>query len=298
MITNTNTNKPLPVSTLRPALLTALEAAGPNGLRAVDARRAAVACAGGDPDRDGHNVPMHDSTVRGLIEPVARGVYRITDAGRAALAGAALPPAPRTTATVVTAPAPVDEAPTMARAEEPAAEAPVAEVAEAAPVVGTAPAPVKHRLKVANAPVANAPAVDVPEWLADEGIRALAIEATECFGAWAAKSGECGRCPLAGWCRNAKAATLALLASKLNTDTPATPAPVTAPVAKLDAAVGAANAPDAPRAAVDPALAGTRLKATHDGVCAVSGRPIAKGDAVRYVAGVGVVHLDVEVPAK
>jgi hypothetical protein len=30
----------------------------------------------------------------------------------------------------------------------------------------------------------------------------------------------------------------------------------------------------------------------------VSGRPIAKGDAVRYVAGVGVVHLDVEVPAK
>jgi hypothetical protein len=294
-MTTNNNEKPLATSILRPALLAALEAAGPNGLRAVDARRAAVEKAGGTFDRDASNVPMHDTAARGLIENVSRGVYRITDAGRAVLAGGALP-ASRKADAAPGAPVGDTPVPTMARADDtpaPTVESPAPTVVT---VVDDTPAPAKRRLKVANAPAA--PAVDVPAWLHDEGIRALAVEATECFGAWAAKSGECGRCPLAGWCRNAKAATLALLASKLNTDTPATPAPVTAPVAKLDAAVGAANAPDAPRAAVDPALAGTRLKATHDGVCAVSGRPIAKGDAVRYVAGVGVVHLDVEVPAK
>lgn len=283
-------------------ILNALVAAGGTA-KGGDVLRTVLTTLGGDPGVKGHynsvNSAKFDLKQRGLLEDAGHGTWRITDAGRDVAAGAPMPSAPRKTAPGAGAPAtevasaPADEAPTMARAEEPAAEAPVAEVAEAAPVVGTAPAPVKRRLKVANAP-----AVDVPEWLADEGIRALAIEATECFGAWSAKSAECGKCPLAGWCRNAKASTLALLAAKLTTETPAAPEAVKPSVAKLDAAVGAANAPEAPRAAVPEALAGVRLKATHDGVCAVSGRPVVKGDAVRYVAGVGVIHLDVEVPAK
>lgn len=293
-MTNKTNEKPLPTSTLRPALLTALEAAGPNGLRAVDARRAAVTCAGGDVARDAHNVPMHDSTARGLIELAgARGVYRITDAGRAVLAGGALPAAVKAAdATPATDPTP-DAAATMARAEEPAA-APVAEAPEAPAAdvpAPEAPAPVaaKRRLKVANAPAA-----DVPAWLNDDDIRALAVEATECFGAWAAKSGECGKCPLAGWCRNAKAATLTLLASKLSTETPAAPAPVTASVAKLDAAVGAANAPSAAKAAPD---AGMTLKARVDGICAASGRPIKAGDSIRYLPGFGLYHADETPPS-
>jgi hypothetical protein len=278
----------------RTTLLNALVETSPRPGKELDALVKAAGCTAGQ-----LNGACRDLKLWGLMFQPSRGMYSITEVGRTVAARATLPAAPRKVATV--AEATVAEAPTMARAEETAAEAPVSETAPAAetpavetPAVETAPA--KRRLKVANAPAV--PAVEVPEWLADEGIRALAIEATDCFGAWSAKSAECGKCPLAGWCRNAKASTLALLASKLATETPAAPEGVKPSVAKLDEAVGAANAPDAPRAAVPEALAGVRLKATHDGVCAVSGRPVSKGDAVRYVAGVGVVHLDVEVPAK
>jgi hypothetical protein len=292
MTTNKTNEKPLPTSTLRPALLTVLEAAGTNGLRAVDARRAAVTCAGGDVARDAHNVPMHDSTARGLIELAgARGVYRITDAGRAVLAGGALPVAvkaadatPETPETPETDPTP-DAAATMARAEEPA-DAPVAEEPAA---------PAKRRLKVANAPAPVTP-VDVPAWLSDDEIRAMVVENSECFGAWSARSNECGRCSLAGWCRNAKASTLALLASKLSTETPANPGAVSPAVAKLDGAVGAANAPDASRTA-PPTDGRLTMKARHDNVCAVTGRPIKVGDAVKYAPGVGMYHASETLPA-
>ena len=300
---NKTNEKPLPTSTLRPALLTVLEAAGPNGLRAVDANRAAVTCAGGDVARDAHNVPMHDSKLRGLIEIAgARGVYRITDAGRAVLAGGALPSAVKAAkaadANPATDTAADDAEATMARAEEPAA-VPVTPLTPVTEEPAEEPAPAKRRLKVANAPAANVPAANVPAanvpaWLNDDDIRALAVEATECFGAWAAKSGECGKCALAGWCRNAKAATLTLLASKLSTETPAAPSPVTASVAKLDAAVGAANAPSAAKAAPD---AGMTLKARVDGICAASGRPIKAGDSIRYLPGFGLYHADETPPS-
>ena len=297
-MTNKTNEKPLPTSTLRPALLTVLEAAGPNGLRAVDATRAAVTCAGGDVARDAHNMPMHDSKLRGLIEIAgARGVYRITDAGRAVLAGGALPSAVKAVkaadANPATDTAADDAEATMARAEEPAAVpvAPVAPVTEEP----AESAPAKRRLKVANAPAPVTP-VDVPAWLSDDEIRAMVVENSECFGAWSARSNECAKCSLAGWCRNAKASTLALLASKLTTETPDHPGAVSAAVAKLDGAVGAANAPDASRTA-PPTDGRLTMKARHDNVCAVTGRPIKVGDAVKYAPGVGMYHASETLPA-
>ncbi len=295
----TTTNKPLPTSTLRPALLAALSDAPGGVLTSGEATRRTVEACNGDLARDSHNVAnaRFDAKARGLVDDAGRGLWRITDAGRAVVSGAPLPAAAKRDnppAKQDATPAATGESPELKRSEEPAPEARGEVLTEvdasaklqAARLEAAAPAP-KRRLKVANAPAA--PAVDIPEWLADDDIRAMAVESTECFGAWAAKASECGKCALAGWCRNAKASTLALLASKLTTETPAAPAPVKPSVAKLDEAVSTANAPEAPRAATsDPG--GLTMKARHDGVCAVSGRPIKVGDAVRYKAGLGIYH--------
>ena len=311
------TNK-ISQSTTQFALLRALSAA-PNGALPADAAvDAALKELGGDTADKSHRTAVGNGKwnlkSRGCVADPARGTWAITALGREALASGTLPPQDRDrylgapkprnagTATAPTpdepAATPAGDSPAMARAEEPAAApeapAPVAEAPEAPAPVAEAPVAAKRRLKVANAPAADAPAADVPAWLNDDDIRALAVEATECFGAWAAKSGECGKCPLAGWCRNAKAATLTLLASKLSTETPAAPAPVTASVAKLDAAVGAANAPSAAKAAPD---AGMTLKARVDGICAASGRPIKAGDSIRYLPGFGLYHADETPPS-
>jgi len=304
------TNK-ISQSTTQFPLLRAL-AGAPNGELAVDAAvDAALKELGGDPADKAHRTAVGngkwDLKARGIVSDPTRGTWAITDLGREALASGTLPPQdrdkylgapkPRKAGTAPTpdepAATPAAEPPAMARAEEPAA-APEAPAPEAPAPEAPAPVAAKRRLKVANAPAANAPAADVPAWLNDDDIRALAVASTECFGAWAAKSGECGKCPLAGWCRNAKAATLTLLASKLSTETPAAPSPVTASVAKLDAAVGAANAPSAAKAAPD---AGMTLKARVDGICAASGRPIKAGDSIRYLPGFGLYHADETPPS-
>lgn len=311
------TNK-ISMSTTQFPLLRALSAA-PNGALAADeATAATLADMGGDA-----NVPAHRTAVgngkfdlkaRGLVADPARGTWSITDRGRDALASGTLPTpdrdkylgtpvvrGPRTNSpttavqvTVVT-PAPTpDPTATMARAEEPAATV-IEEPADALVVEEPAPAPAKRRLKVANAPAPVTP-VDVPAWLSDDEIRAMVVENSECFGAWSARSNECGRCSLAGWCRNAKASTLALLASKLSTETPANPGAVSPAVAKLDGAVGAANALDASRTA-PPTDGRLTMKARHDNVCAVTGRPIKVGDAVKYAPGVGMYHASETLPA-
>lgn len=259
------------------------------------------------------NNAKFDLKQRGCIADAGHGLWSLTGTGRAVLAGADLPPIVRetrgtpvgevlkpvatgevltevrkpraakaSTGEVLTEvrPAPVEAAPAPVEAPVEAVPVPV----EEAPVEA-APAAPKRRLKVAAA--APAP-VEVPEWLHDDAIRGAVIESSECFGAWSAKSSECGKCALAGWCRNSKASTLVLLASKLTTETPASPAPVAAPVAKLDAAVSTANAPEANREA--PKESGT-MRAPFDGLCAETGRPIKKGDAVRYVRGKGLVLL-------
>lgn len=299
------TNK-ISQSTTQFPLLRALAGAARGELPADAAVDAALKELGGDPADKVHRTAVGNGKwelkKRGCAADAARGVWAITELGRKALADGVLPPkdrdkylaAPVTrggAAAEKSAPAPAPRerpAQEMKRAEEPAAPVETAPVAESAPVAE--PAPAKRRLKVANAPAPSN--VEVPAWLDDADIRALAIESTECFGAWSARSNECGRCPLAGWCRNAKASTLALLATKLTTETPATPEPVKASVAKLDEAVGAANAPDAPRTSPPENLGGLSMKARHEGVCAVSGRPIREGDSIRYTPGVGLYHAN------
>ena len=189
---------------------------------------------------------------------------------------------------------PADTSTELAKAEDalvPAVDVTVAVDPEtAAPVaVVETPAPVapKRRLKVADAPAAP---VTVPEWLSDPEIRGAVIENQDCFGAFSAKSPACGECALAGFCRNAKAAQLDLLARKLLVSNPLVNTPVAAPVAKLDAAVSAVLDPNAPRAPANPT--GGTIKATYDGVCGVTGREIKKGMAVRYVQGKGMVLAD------
>jgi hypothetical protein len=189
--------------------------------------------------------------------------------------------------TPVVEPAPVVDLPAPVTVEAAPVEAPAPVTVETAPVepVEAAPATApKRRLKVATA----VPAVVVPEWVQDESLRTMVVESTECFGLWSAKATGCGECVLAGWCRNAKAATLEVLAGKIKTETPATPEPVTKTVATLDAEVGKGLSPDAARTAPKPEE-GFTIKATHDTVCGVTGAPIRKGDAVRYVRGTGLV---------
>ena len=240
------------------------------------------------------NNAKFDLKARGCLADAGHGLWSLTNGGRAVLAGADFPPLPAKGGDA-------EVKPVKAKSDKPKGEtlievlkpAPVEAPVEAAPVpvveapVEAAPAPVeaapKRRLKVAGA--APAP-VEVPEWLNDEMIRGAVIESSECFGAWSAKSNECGKCALAGWCRNAKAATLTLLATKITTETPATPEKVSAPVAKLDAAVSTANAPDATR---ETPKEGGVMRAPFDGICSETGRPIKKGDAVTYIRGVGLV---------
>jgi hypothetical protein len=129
--------------------------------------------------------------------------------------------------------------------------------------------------------------VVVPEWLKDDGLRGMVIETSDCFGAYSAKAQPCGECPLAGWCRNMKASTLTLLASKLQTAKPEAPEPVSKATAKLDAAVSAANSPSAPRVPSKPE--GSVMRAPNDTTCSKTGKAIAKGDKVVYVRGLGIV---------
>ena len=141
----------------------------------------------------------------------------------------------------------------------------------------------KRRLKVA----AVLPPVAVPEWYAEDAIRGMVIESSDCFGAWSAKSSACGECTLAGWCRNAKAAALTLLATKIKVVDPNAPTPVTDAVANLDGAISAANAPTATRTVPNPV--GDILTAAYDCLCGETGKPIKKGDRVRYIRGKGLV---------
>ena len=274
---------------------------------------AVLAIVGGDPtlthDINAVNNARHDLMKKGLVgDGSVRGEWVLTDAGLAVHGGAPMPKgpgrstpkapkapkadAPAAATDAATDPAPAVETPAntsseLAKAEDsagvaietPAAETPAAETP-------AAPAP-KRRLKVADAPAA---AVVVPEWLADPEIRGAVIENQDCFGAFSARSTACGECALAGFCRNAKAAQLDLLARKLVVANPLVNTAVAAPVAKLDAAVSAVLDPNAPRTPANPT--GGTIKATYDGVCRVTGKEIKKGMAVRYVAGKGMVLAD------
>jgi hypothetical protein len=304
---------PISQGTVRPYILASLVAHGGEA-HATVVTEEALRDVGGDPQNASHRQTVanarHDLKGRGcVVDGAKRGCWAITDAGRAAHGGAPLPPyvkaAKPAGATLVevfaetpetelskadtTPEAPVEVAPaTEAPVEVAPAPVEVAPVVETPVVEASSPAPAsKRRLKVA-APV---PAVPVPEWYSDEGLRAMVIESAECFGAWAARSAECGQCTLAGHCRNAKAASLVLLATKIRLDEPVAPgpSPVAESVAKLDETLGAANAPDAARTAPKPEEEGFTLQASFDTVCAMTGAPIKQGQTVRYVKGKGLV---------
>ena len=309
-------------------LILAALAAAPNRTAQGSAVRVAVlAQVGGDPTLT-HDIncvgnARHDLMKKGLVgDGSVRGEWVLTDLGLAVHEGAPMPKgpgrsapkAPKTKADAAPAQDTAGETPDPAPAVETCVAWPLAELARAedstvpavdvtvavTPDTGTpvavveTPAPVtqapKRRLKVADA----APAVVLPEWLNDPEVRGAVIENHDCFGAFAAKSAACGECALAGFCRNAKAAQLDLLARKLTTanpiTAPAVAAAVSAATAKLDAAVSAVLDPNAPRVAVNPT--GGTIKATYDGACGLTGREIKKGMAVRYVQGKGMVLAD------
>lgn len=290
------------------SLILAHLAAAPNRTAMCSAVRAAVlAIVGGDPtlthDINCVNNARHDLKGKGLVgDGAVRGEWILTDAGRAVHEGAPMPKGtgrtppknPRTKPAIDPVPAATPELPATELSK---AEDAITAVAESATVTETpvettetpatetpaTPAP-KRRLKVADAAMA---AVVVPEWLGDAEVRGAVIENQDCFGAFSARSTACGECALAGFCRNAKAAQLDLLARKLLVANPLVNAPVPGPVAKLDAAVSAVLDPNAARAPANPT--GGIIRATYDGVCGESGRPIKKGDTVRYVQGKGMV---------
>jgi hypothetical protein len=221
-----------------------------------------AAVGGADGDRMACFNARHDLKMRGLIaDGTQKGWWAITPAGRACAAGSPLPKRAVT---------PAESPVTPAESPVTPAESPVT------------PTVTRERvLKVI-------PQVSPPPWYNDDDLRAMVVEETACFGAWSAKSGECGRCYLAGWCRNAKAALYTRLASEITTkETAPIPAPVSAEVAELDAAISADNAPGTPRTA--PTADGLTMKSRADGVCGLTGAPIRKGDSVRYVRGTGLV---------
>lgn len=290
------------------SLILAHLAAAPNRTAMGSAVRAAVlAIVGGDPtlthDINCVNNARHDLKGKGLVgDGAVRGEWILTDAGRAVHEGAPMPKGtgrtppknPRTKPAIDPVPAATPELPATELSK---AEDAITAVAESATVTETpvettetpatetpaTPAP-KRRLKVADAAMA---VVVVPEWLGDAEVRGAVIENQDCFGAFSANAKACGECALAGFCRNAKAAQLDLLARKLPVANPLVNAPVPGPVAKLDAAVSAVLDPNAARAPANPT--GGIIRATYDGVCGESGRPIKKGDTVRYVQGKGMV---------
>ena len=260
------------INTARITIIQTHIAAG-GSCKSSDCEAAVLALASDDATRKAAKFAFNNGSynlkARGCIASVARGTWQVTDAGRKFAADGTLPP--------VAADAP--DAPETAKVEA---------TPEAAPVVTPEVAPeAPKRLKVANAPSTNP--VVVPEWLNDDAIRGLVIENSECYGAWSAKSQSCGECPLVGWCRNSKAATLTLLASKITVAAPAlvTPPPVSKAVAKLDATVSKVNSPDATRTVA--VAEGPVMKATFDGTCAITGKPITKGDAVKYIPKTGIV---------
>ena len=259
----------------RVPVLQAIINAGGSG-KAATLVTAAIALLGGDAADKTHvaavNNAAFDLKGRGCLTAPERGVWSITDVGRAVAAGAELPKGAAAPQKAPAANTPAAPAAVPAVASVPAANTPAAVAAVAAE-----PPAVHEKRHLAVAPVSQ----EGPEWLHDEGLRALVIGNTACYGAWSAADAACGECSLRGHCRNAKAATLVLLASKIKTGEPIVPLAVSSQVAALDSAVQIPAKREAPN------LTGT-LKATHATKCFATGHAIVKGDIVRYVQGKGL----------
>jgi hypothetical protein len=146
-----------------------------------------------------------------------------------------------------------------------------------------APPAAKPAKRTKTAKLAVVPADDAPAWVRDNYLRGLVASNTPCFGQYSPKAEACGGCALIPWCRNAQAAALSVLASKL---VEAEAAKVSAATAKLHTETANALSPSAPRASVvNPPR---RIPVQYDGVCARTGSPLKAGSTGYYIPGEGV----------
>jgi hypothetical protein len=318
------TNK-LPMSAFRLPIIKALMDLAPVGVEVPYASlwTKALPLVGFDPTKTATDdktvtIPMNnalfDLKQRGCVTQSKRGVWAYTKAGGDYAygltslpasgytpkgAGAAKPAkaakpapvaAPVTTVAEVEAvaerlaeaevptPAPVPEAETApTETVEEVAER-LAEAEEAPPAAKPKRVKTARRLEVV-------PADDAPAWVRDNYLRGMVAANTPCFGQYSPSAAACGGCDLAPWCRNAQAATLSVLASKL---VEAETAKVSAATVKLHTETATALSPSAPRASVDR-VPPKAMRATYSGVCARSGSEISAGDLVYYVPGEGLV---------
>lgn len=172
----------------------------------------------------------------------------------------------------------------------------------------TIPAPVRRSLPVApvesveelafridstpravsvSATVVQIPMMDVSgdKWVTDSIIRGAVAANQSCFGSWHPNHPECGACALNPWCRNAQATTLSLLGERLHKDE------VLEVTKNLHSAVGTALNGTTPRAHA-AFTEGVPMRASFDGICALTGQSYAKGDSVILRPGAGVHRAD------
>jgi hypothetical protein len=256
---------------------------------------------------------LFDLKQRGCVTQSRRGVWALTQTGSDFASGSIpYPPSGYTAGTKAkaakpaTKAAPAPSAPTtptetteevadrLAAVEIPTPEAPTPEAPAPAPVVLTetveevaeriaaaeeaAPATPK---RAKSAKLAVIPAADAPAWVSDNYLRGLVAANTACFGQYSPNATSCSGCAIAPWCKNAQAAALSVLASKLLESEK-----VSAATSKLHTETAAALSPSAPRATVtNPPR---RIPVQYDGVCARTGAPLTAGSVGYYVPGEGI----------
>ena len=248
---------------------------------------------------------VYQLKLRGVITPLKKGTYTLSPAGADFLDGklttlppvvyvppdkskAGVPATPKAPKT----PKAAKPAPEVSEDAEPEPVAPVAppvpaesveEIAERLAAAEEAPPAAKPAKRVKTAKLSVVPADDAPAWVRDNYLRGLVAANTPCFGQYSPKAEACGGCSLTPWCRNAQAAALSVLASKL---VEAEAAKVSAATVKLHAETATALSPNAPRASV--ANPPRKIPVSYDGVCARTGAPLKAGSTGYYVAGEGV----------
>lgn len=147
------------------------------------------------------------------------------------------------------------------------------------------PAPAPKEAAPAEAPaersaVAVKPPADVPEWYFDVDTRKQVIDTTPCFGG-IREHAECGACALRVDCTKAQLVAISRLYKGLKEKENV------GEVAQLQQAIAKATDPATAR---EKATAGERTFVNNKArTCAQTGQPIAVGEQVRFVDGLGVV---------
>jgi len=150
-------------------------------------------------------------------------------------------------------------------------------------------------LKVAGSPTPSdktrrrLPVLEIPEsapsWVRDPYLRAIVTSNTRCFSSWSPLAEECSPCDIQRFCRQAQAASLSVLASLLSQGENLSP------VAK-QLHNDVREQLDATTSRSQPGLeSGQKMRAVHEGLCALSGATIAKGDECVYIPGQGLVTV-------